>query len=145
MARKDEGESPVHILTFEDILAAQDIGEKIVPVPEWGGSVRIRSFTKNVELRMRAEARDPTTGQVDTDKLELLMLVYGVVEPELTMEQVPHLRTKSATAIDDILLAITRLNRTNPEAMKAAIATFPAGPGEADAVPIGTGPVEDGQ
>jgi hypothetical protein len=125
------------LLTFEDILAAEDIEERTLLVPEWGGAIRLRTFTKNVELRMRAEARDARTGVVDSEQLEMLMLVYGVVEPELTVEQVPHLRTKNAAVVDRILTAIVELNRLGGDAIEKAVAAFQEGPGEEAAVPAG--------
>ena len=46
------------ILTVEDILTAPDIQEKVVEVPEWGGAVKIKSFTKARQLQLRSQAVD---------------------------------------------------------------------------------------
>lgn len=125
------------ILTFEDILAAEDIQNRTVDVPEWGGAVRLRTFTKNVELEMRTKARDERTGIVDSEKLEMLMLVYGVVEPDLTFDQIPSLRTKNAAVIDRILGEIVGLNRLGEDAIAKALADFQEGTGEETPVPAG--------
>ena len=124
------------ILTYEQIIAAEDILNRTFEVPEWGGAVRLRTFTKDVELQMRAQARGPG-GAVDSEKLEMLMLVYGVVEPELTYEMIPHLRTKNAAVIDRILSEIVQLNGMGGEAIEQAIAAFQEGPGEETPVPAG--------
>jgi len=124
------------ILSYEDILAAEDITNRTFDVPEWGGAVRLRTFTKDVELQMRAQARGPN-GAVDSEKLEMLMLVYGVVEPELTYEMVPHLRTKNAAVIDRILSEIVVLNRLGGDAIEQALASFQGQPGEEADVPAG--------
>jgi hypothetical protein len=124
------------LLTFEDILAAEDIEERTLPVPAWGGAVRLRTFTKNTELEMRAAARGPN-GLVDSEKLEMLMLVYGVVEPALTIEMVPHLRTKNAAVVDSILTSIVELNRLGGDAIEKAVASFQEESGEEAAIPAG--------
>ena len=124
------------ILTYEDIIAAEDIRNSTLEVPEWGGAVRLRTFTKDVELRMRAEARGPG-GDVDSEKLEMLMLVYGIIEPEMTYEMVPHLRTKNAAVIDKILTEIVRMNQMGGDAIEKAVASFQAEPGAEDSVQAG--------
>lgn len=125
------------VLTFEEIIAAQDIGTVTLPVPEWGGAVVLRTFSKDTELRMRAAARDPHTGVVDSERLEMLMLVHGIVEPELTDEAADHLRTKNAGVIDRILSAIVDLNRMGGASVDEATATFPEGPGAETPLPVG--------
>jgi hypothetical protein len=124
------------LLTYEDIIAAEDIASVTVEIPEWGGAIRIRTFTKNVELAMRAQARG-ADGNVDSEKLEMLMLVYGVVEPELTFEMIPHLRTKNASVIDRILTEIVNLNRLGGDAIEQALSTFPSESGAEASVQAG--------
>ena len=43
------------LLTREQILAADDLGFEVVPVPEWGGSVRIRALSGVERDRFEAE------------------------------------------------------------------------------------------
>jgi len=124
------------ILTFEDIIAADDIQNSTLEIPEWGGAVRLRTFTKDVELKMRAQARG-LDGSVDSEKLEMVMLVYGVVEPELNLDMVPHLRTKNAAVIDRIMTEIVRLNKLEGDAIEKAVAVFQEDTGEEAAVQAG--------
>lgn len=118
----------LRILTYEDIVAAEDIQSRTLDIPEWGGAVRLRTFTKDVELAMRAQARG-LNGDVDSEKLEMLMLVHGIVEPVLTIDVIPHLRTKNAAVIDRILTEIVSMNRLGGDAIEKAVATFQEEPG----------------
>ena len=133
-----------HILTLDEIVAADDYRTRVVPVPEWGGSVRVQTFTKDKEMSIRAASRDGT-GQIDSERFEFLMLVHGILEPELTEGAITMLRTKNAAAVDRILQAINDLNRMNPEGVAEAAGMFPEGTGDAVPVPAGAGPEDDGQ
>ena len=84
----------VRMLTVEDILAADDIAEAVIEVPEWGGSVRIRAFSKAVEQRLRTESGGAT--DFDTDRFEMLLFIEGVVDPKFTVEQLDALKAQTA-------------------------------------------------
>jgi hypothetical protein len=102
------------ILSVEDILTAPDIQERVVEVPEWGGAVKIKSFTKARQIQLRAQAIDPK-GEVDSERMELLMFVEGVVEPKFGAEHIDLLKGKSASAMDRVLSAILDLGGLTPE------------------------------
>src|SRR5678815_5108153 len=68
-------EHPAKRLTVADILAANDILEEDIEVPEWGGSLRIRAFTKARQQELRRMATDPHTGRIDNEKLELQIFI----------------------------------------------------------------------
>lgn len=114
------------ILTADEILAAQDLEERIVEVPEWGGAVKIRGLTKAAQQQVRRQATGPD-GQVDADRLEILMLAACVIEPQFTEEQVERLKQKSATAVDRVLQAVLDLAGLSPEAVKQAQKSFRPG------------------
>ncbi len=114
------------ILTADEILAAPDLEERIVEVPEWGGAVRIRELTKAAQQQMRRKATGPD-GQVDADRLELLMLAACIVEPQFSEEQVERLKEKSASAVDRVLQAVLDLAGLSPEAVKQAQKSFRTG------------------
>lgn len=99
----------VHILTPDDIWAAQDIEERTVPVPQWGGAVRIRTFSKKqaTDLTRKAQRKN-RLGQVETDEdlLEALLFVEGMIEPKITVEDYERLQEKSAVAVGLVLRAI---------------------------------------
>lgn len=101
---------PTHILSADDIWSADDIEERTVFVPQWNGSVRIRTFSKRQadEMRKRATLRDPRTGKesVDSANLEALLFCEGVIEPHFDVEEYGRLEEKSAVAMGVILKAI---------------------------------------
>lgn len=94
-------------ISLEQLLAP-DIEERDIDVPEWGGKVRVRAFSKG----QMQELRDQSTiaGQVDGDRLEILMLVHGVVRPEgLTPGHYELLRQKSVGVFNRVAVAINDL------------------------------------
>lgn len=101
---------PPHILSAAEIFAAQDIEERTVPVPQWGGSVKIRTFSKRQasDMTKRATVKDRHTGKesVDNDRLEALLFSEGIVDPKFTVDDYEQLQDKSAVAISVILRAI---------------------------------------
>jgi hypothetical protein len=132
---EEEGEDMAEgkMLSMEQILAAPDVVEEVVFVPEWGGSVRIRSLTKMEQqlIRRKATAKNPTrtvaVGQVDNDRLEMLMLVASVVDPPMEEKHVEALRAKATGPVERILRAILKLNGMLAEAATEAEATFQEG------------------
>lgn len=106
-------------LTIEEILAAQDLQEETVDVPEWGGAVKVRSLTKAQQqhARQRSVSKDKV---VDQEKLELSLIVAGMIEPRVTMEQARALCQKLAGVVDRILLRIIRLSDMNIDASVSA-------------------------
>lgn len=118
-------------LTFEQIMAAPDLAEEVVEVPEWGGAVKIKALTKSLQQRLRQDAtlrantQTQKQGDIDSSRLEMLLLVHGVVEPKLELAHIPQLREKAAGPIEHILKALLRLNGMTEEAVEKAEATFP--------------------
>lgn len=98
----------VSILSIEDILSKDDLEERVVEVPEWGGSVRIKAFTKARQQEMRKRAT--IKGEIDTDRLEMFLFIEGVVEPRFTADHYEQLRGKNAGAVDKVLQEIARLS-----------------------------------
>lgn len=92
-----------HILTADEIWAAKDIEERVVPVPQWGGSVRIRTIDKLTadQITSKATRTDPHTKQqtLDNDMLVALLFVESMVEPKLDLADYENMRKKSAVAV----------------------------------------------
>ena len=122
-----EAPAAPRILSVEDILTAPDIDERVVEVPEWGGAVKIRSFTKQRQIQLREKA--VVNGDVDSERMELLMFIEGVVEPQFSIEHIELLRGKSASAMDRVLSAILDLGGMTPERQKEMEQTFRQEPG----------------
>ena len=126
----------VKLLSVEDILHASDIREETVEVPEWGGSVRVRSFTKAQAQSIRERAtlqrdtRNAKAGTLDVSHMELLMFIEGVVEPRFSEGHLITLKGKSAVAIERVNKAIARLSGMDAQAVDQAEARFQEGAGE---------------
>lgn len=121
MAQEDNG---LRILSRDEIWAAQDIEERTVPVPQWGGAVRIRTLSQKQsgDLRRRATRTNMVTRQaeIDNDLLEALLFTEGVVEPEFTMADYGRLQDKSMAAMSAILRAIMDASGLTDGAVKDA-------------------------
>jgi uncharacterized protein (DUF39 family) len=116
-----QGQGP-RILSVEQILTANDIIERTVHVPQWGGSVRIRGLTKGQHqaLRKRATVRS----QVETDRLEMLLFAESLIEPRFTLEQVEQLKNKAAAPFETVLKAVLEVNGLADGAVEQAEAEF---------------------
>jgi hypothetical protein len=114
------------ILKSEDILkTASSLREKEIEVAEWGGSVKIKEFTKLVQQRIRKEAKG-IEDEIDMDRMELLMFIHGVIDPVFTEENYENLRQTSASAIDKVLKEITMLSGITEANIKEAEKKFRA-------------------
>ncbi|MBT9156877.1 MAG: hypothetical protein DDT37_01868 [Firmicutes bacterium] len=100
------------------------MGEKTIAVPDWGGSVIVRGMSKREQQQLRKAALDPLTGQIDTDKMEILMLVHCLASPKITMEQAEQLAQKSAAAFDKVLTAIMDVTGLSEEVQKQTLKSF---------------------
>jgi hypothetical protein len=91
------------------------------------GTVVVHGFTKSEQRRLRKEAKGPD-GEIDEDKLELLMFQRGLSDPALSVEQTQQaFDTWGAARIDTILAAITRVNGMTPGFAREQVATFREG------------------
>ncbi len=115
-----------HILSLDELLGKDDLPEEVVFVPEWDASVRIKAMTKGKVFDLREQSMPSGPESMDERRFELLLLVHGVVEPELSPDHVGVLQQKNNAAIDTILKAILRLNGMDAEAENRAKARFPA-------------------
>lgn len=95
-------------LSTDEILKSSSLKEKEVFVEQWDGEVVIREFSKAKQQQLR---KDATIGEeIDTDRLELLMFIHGVIDPVFTEENYSALREKSAMAIDTVLKEIMEIS-----------------------------------
>lgn len=109
-------------LSTEAILKLSPLKEKEVPIEQWGGSVLIREFSKAKQQQLR---RDATLGEeINSDRLELLMFIHGVVDPVFTEQDYLTLQEKSAMAIDTVLKEIMAISGLNESAIKESEKRF---------------------
>lgn len=100
-------------LTTEDILNSLDTQEREVFVKEWNGTVTIKPFTKDVQQKTRKLAM--REDKIDIDLLEMMIFIEGIVSPKFSEDQYEQLKTKSASAIDTVLKAITEASGITSE------------------------------
>ncbi len=110
-------------LSIADILGAQDLEERDVAVPEWGGMVKVRGFSKERQQQLRE--RCMVNGELDQNAFELQLFVEGVVEPQFSPDHAALLREKAAGPIDRVIKEILHVTGLSEEAQKATEARFP--------------------
>lgn len=119
----------VKILTLDEIAQVDDITEEVVPVPQWGGGVMIRSITHRQMNALRNESAADPEGGSDEEKLQKYLLKHAMIQPNITtMEEVEILWGKSSAAIVTILSAIMKNSKLNMKvAVKEEERQFPEG------------------
>lgn len=120
MAMQDQ----IHILTADEIWAAKDIEERVVPVPQWNGAVRIRTLSQkqSADLRRKAQRINPATRQseLDNEALEQLLFIEGVIEPKFTAADYGRLSEKSMAAMTVVLKAVMDASGFSSESINEA-------------------------
>lgn len=106
-----EGPKNVGFLSVEQILAAQDLDEREMDVPEWGGKIKIKALTNGQRHRIRQKAT--RNNVIDDERMQLLLFIAGVIEPQFTEEHAGALRNKSSGVFDRVLTEIARVSHFN--------------------------------
>lgn len=95
-------------ISREELLQPK-IKEEDLPISELGGSVKIRSLSQE-RRRLIREGSKAGTPEYDEGYYELLLVVYSVVEPKMSMDDVEALKDQDASIIDQIIIGINMLN-----------------------------------
>lgn len=103
------------LLGRDAILAAQDLPTKDVPVPEWGGTVRIRSLTaRDRDALETAIYQARQEGLVAPDNVRARYASACIVDengkPLFTEEDIVALGGKSAAALGRVYDAVLSFN-----------------------------------
>ncbi len=115
----------VVFLTKEQILAAADLPEEVVDVPEWGGKVLIRGMT-GAERDAFEESVMVTRGnnrELNLRNFRAKLVALSIVDP-VTKErmfsdnEVAELGKKSARALQRVFEAALRLNGMTAESVE---------------------------
>ena len=122
------------ILSKADILGCSDLRFETVAVPEWGGSVRVRTLSGAERDAFEATLMKTLNGKrvPDMDNLRAkLLAATGVDEedkPIFGVHDLVALGRKSAVAIDRIFAVAQRLNAMAPESVEESIKNSMPGP-----------------
>jgi hypothetical protein len=119
----DEARDLSKRLTFSDIMEADDARSDVVPIPEWGGSVTIRSLTLEEARNAFRKSRD-RDGEVDPAKLICLTCAFGLAEPLVSVEEAMHLAEKSARIMFLLFRLITDMTEVTEQEITEATDAF---------------------
>ena len=111
---KDQNETQeLNILTRDEILAAPDIDMQAVPVPEWGGTVLVKTM-RGYE-RDALEASINADGKTNLEDFRAKIAVATICDREgnaiFSRHDIDVLTTKSAAALDRVFDVASKLNR----------------------------------
>ena len=104
------------LLTKAGILAANDLKTEDVDVPEWGGAVRVRSFTGRERDAFEAAMvrGDGKERKVDLTNMRARLVGLTVIDEAgqrlFTDEEVDLLGAKSGAALDRVFAVAQKLN-----------------------------------
>ncbi len=108
------------LLSAASILAAKDLAEEIVAVPEWGGDVRLVEMNAH-EATEFSDKLELIKGQKDG---MYLMLIYSAKDADgnrlFKNEDIDALRAKSMDVLNRLQLLALRLNKMDAKS-KAAL------------------------
>lgn len=111
------------ILTRDAILGAQDLQTQDVPVPEWGGDVRIRVLT-GAERDALSVSMLGSDGKPDLSTYKVRLVAACVVGEDgqrlFSDADISALGAKSALALQRVFDAADTLNAMAPGAVEAA-------------------------
>jgi hypothetical protein len=110
------------LLTRDQILGANDLKVETVEVPEWGGSVQVRTLTgKDRDAFVESLPTNPD-GTTDPKNYRSALLAFTIVDENgellFSEEDVNALGNKSATAIMRVFAVANKLNGISASAVK---------------------------
>ena len=101
-------------LSASQILAAHDFRSQVVPVPEWGGEVRIRTFS----LRVKEALEECYLSKKQTG-IRAIMLAGSICDDTgrllFDADNVAALEEKSGEVCNRLFEAIAELNKSDVE------------------------------
>jgi hypothetical protein len=131
-------------LTREAILGAEDLAREEVQVPEWGGSLFVRSMTGTdrdawEQSLVPSEGKGGKVGKADVRNIRARLVALCAVDEAgqrlFTDADVQALGAKNAVALDRCARVAQRLNGLTPEALEDAKGNSAAGPSGATTSP----------
>lgn len=116
---KAQETKPVVVLSKEAILAAEDLPSALVPVPEWGGHVKVQAMTGTERDAWESELIDQKGNIVRRDNARARLLCRCIVNEnnELMFDEadIELLGAKSAKALDRVFATCQKLNGITAE------------------------------
>ena len=129
------------------LLGASDLREQDVELPSIGATVRVRGLPAAYSNQAQSEALELVTGargeqtaHVNTEKLESLQVLHGLVEPKLSsIEEARTFAQNCGPAFREVVRVIDELSGLDKEAIEKTNATFPGSGPDASGPVVGNG------
>lgn len=110
------------ILSKDDILNVNDIYIEEVLVPEWGGSVYVKTLSGEerdiVEASILEFSANGQPKKMKTEKMRATLAVVGICDEKgnhvFDQKDIPALAKKSSAALDRVVAAIQKLAGMSP-------------------------------
>lgn len=134
-AQEQNGSSGPKLLGRDEILRAEDFRTEDVPVPEWGGIVRVKSLTGDerdgFEAQIR-ESRKDGSFRSNFAKMRVKLLALTIIDEKgrriFSLEDVEKLGKKSAAAIErvwDVASKLSGLSKEDAEELARGLESDP--------------------
>ncbi len=131
------------LLTREDILAVEDRPTRDVPVPEWGGVVRVRGLSgkerDEYEVALSGLRPDGRPGRPNLANVRARLLALTIVDAEghpcFSLDDIEALGAKSAVALErvfDVARSLSGLSDDDVQELAENFAVAPNAPGTSD-------------
>jgi len=124
----------VPLLTREEILQAEDLPTEDVPVPEWGGTVRVRALKGYERDKFEDSVTDQEggTARVIAENLRAKLVALSIVDEQgkrlFSEDDVRRLGGKSAKALDRVFSVAQRLSGISSDDVDELVKNSGAGP-----------------
>lgn len=106
--------------------APKDLKEKIIDVPEWGYSIKIKSFTaaQQAAVKERGFGFKGEETLIAWAEMEIMQFQQGVIEPRFDEDQVRQLHLSSGPGFNRVIDELDKLNKIDKEALRKAREEF---------------------
>lgn len=125
----------VKILTREEILSADDLKIEEVHVPEWGGTVRVRSLTGEERDQFEGSFVDKDGERGDIGNLRARLASLAIVDAAgnrlFTFEEAKILGRKSSKALLRVFERARKLAGLRPSDMEEMVENLDVAPSSA--------------
>lgn len=125
------------LLSKNDILSADDRKTKLVPVPEWGGDVLVRTLSGRERDEFEASTVKTNKGKQEQnfDNFRARFVALCVVDEQgnrlfATRQEVAMLGNKSVAALQRVFNAAQELNGMTEADVEELTESFEGAPGE---------------
>lgn len=110
-------------LTKNEILNKDDRPTRVVEVPEWGGSIRLKPMTGRERDEFEAEiSKKSKDGKIDIRGLRAFLICLTAVDEEgnllFTREEADVLNQKSASVLTKLFEIVQEMNGIGEKAVK---------------------------